>query len=333
MDRFISIPIDATGLIGDQQIVNAVRDAMIEPYTFTDVFIYSHGWWTNANDSMGEYSKAIIEFGKTTYYLADGTITNPPARSFGIGVHWPSTLSEDAQSLPQLFQPFSFYQMEKRGDTVGYNALYALTQLMYQTRFTTNPPTPFRLTLLGHSFGCRVVCRGIHRLYDEINKPGVDQRLRDFILGLKINLVLLQAAFEGVDLDDNQRYANLKLFPQLRILTTHSDQDVALRRWFPIAETINILSSEPGNRQALGFAGPTAASAQVYKPTSISINSGYVPPLASQGPLLPSPSRMLVADLTPLHQSDDYAGDLLSGHHSDIFQPEIYRLIAQFAFN
>src|SRR5262249_54794872 len=112
MDRFISIPVDATGLIPDQQVVSAVRDAMNEPYAFTDIFIYAHGWWTNANASMSEYSKALIEFGKTAYYLPQGSITQPPARSFGIGIHWPSTLSEDAQSLPQLFQPFTFYQME-----------------------------------------------------------------------------------------------------------------------------------------------------------------------------------------------------------------------------
>ncbi|PWT98877.1 MAG: hypothetical protein C5B53_06140 [Candidatus Melainabacteria bacterium] len=332
MDRFISIPVDATGLIPDQQVVSAVRDAMNEPYEFTDIFIYAHGWWTNANASMSEYSKALIEFGKTVHYLPQGSITQPPARSFGVGVHWPSTLSEDAQSLPQLFQPFTFYQMEKRGDTVGYNAMYALTQLMYQARFTVAPPRPFRLTLLGHSFGCRVICRGIHRLYDEISKPGTSPDFKNFVLELKINVVLLQAAFEGVDLDDNQRYANLKLFPQLRMLVTHSDEDVALRKWFPIAETINILSSEPGNRQALGYAGPTAATAQAYQPKSISIDSGYAPQ-ASQTALLSPPNRMLVADLTPLHQTDDYAGDVLSGHHSDVFQPEIYRLIAQFAFN
>jgi hypothetical protein len=333
VDRFISIPIDATGLIPDQQIVNAVRDAMIEPYAFTDIFIYSHGWWTNGNASMAEYSKALIEFGKTVYYLPPGSLAQPPLRSFGIGVHWPSTLSEDAQSLPQLFQPLSFYQMEKRGDTVGYNALYALTQLMYQARFATTPPSPFRLTLLGHSFGCRVVCRGLHRLFDEISKPGTPPGFKNFVLGLRINLILLQAAFEGVDLDDNQRYANLKLYPQLRILATHSDEDIALRTWFPIAEAVNILSSEPGNRQALGFAGPTAATAQVFQPKSISIASGYAPQAGAQQTLLSPSNRMLVADLTPLHQSDDYARDALSGHHSDIFQPEIYRLIAQFAFN
>ncbi len=45
-------------------------------------------------------------------------------------------------------------------------------------------------------------------------------------------------------------------------------------------------------------------------------------------------SRLVVADLTPLHTHDQYKVDpisgLASGHHSDIFQPEIYRLISQF---
>jgi hypothetical protein len=333
MDRFINIPIDATGVIGDQQVVEAVRDAMNQPYQFTDVFIYSHGWWTNANDSMAEYSKAIIEFGKADATLPDGAVTKPPLRSLGIGVHWPSTLSEDAESLPQLFQPFSFYQMEKRGDTIGYNATYALMQLLYQARFTIAPPNPFRLTLLGHSFGCRVICRGLHRLYDELNSPDSTAEYRDFVSGLPFNVVLLQAAFESVDLEDNQRYANLQHYPNLKILSTHSDEDLALKTLFPLAEKINILSPEPGNRQALGFAGPTEASELAYQPAWISIGKGYNPAAGGASSLLPPGSRMLVVDLSQLHETDGYPADKLSGHHSDIFQPEIYRLISQFAFN
>jgi hypothetical protein len=333
MDRFINIPIDATGLIQDQQIAQAVGDAMNQPYRFTDVFIYSHGWWTNANDAMGQYSKSLIEFGKADALLPAGVVTKPPLRSFGIGIHWPSTLSEDAKALPQLFQPLSFYQMEKRGDTVGYNALYALMQLLYQARFTIAPPDPFRLTLLGHSFGCRVICRALHRLYDELNSPDSRPEYRDFVLGLPINLVLLQAAFENVDLEDNQRYANLQHYPNLRILTTHSDEDLALKNLFPIVEKINLLSQEPGSRQALGFAGPSEASERAYQPAWISIDKNYLATAGGALPPLPAGSKMLVVNLTTLHENDDYQVDNLSGHHSDVFRPEIYRLIAQFAFN
>jgi len=85
--------------------------------------------------------------------------------------------------------------------------------------------------------------------------------------------------------------------------------------------------------QALGFVGPTDATSQAYGTSQITTNKGYLPIAGSSQQLLRQGSRMLIADLTPLHQGDDYKADLLSGHHSDIFQAEIYRLIAQFAFN
>jgi hypothetical protein len=43
----------------------ALEDAMQPPFNFSDLFIYSHGWWTNGNNAMAEYGQYTIEFTKT----------------------------------------------------------------------------------------------------------------------------------------------------------------------------------------------------------------------------------------------------------------------------
>src|ERR1700736_3982830 len=103
---------------------------------------------------------------------------------------------------------------------------------------------------------------------------------------------------------------------------TKSDLDLALKNLFPLAERINILSQHPGSRQALGWAGPTATTAGDFGAQSLTLLPGFVPTAKA---LLPSGSRMLVADITTVHRSSNFPAGPLKGHHSDIFLPEIYK--------
>ena len=41
---------------------------------------------------------------------------------------------------------------------------------------------------------------------------------------------------------------------------------------------------------------------------------------------------MLVADLTQVHRASEFVASALKGRHSDIFLPEVYKVIAKFAF-
>ena len=33
---------------------------MSSPFAFTDIFLYSHGWWTSAEGAMNDYSRFSI---------------------------------------------------------------------------------------------------------------------------------------------------------------------------------------------------------------------------------------------------------------------------------
>jgi hypothetical protein len=219
--------------------------------------------------------------------------------------------------------------MERRSDDVGFNAVFALLQILYTVRMANVPPSKLRLTLLGHSFGCRVVCRALDRLYTEVMKSTASENCRQLVLGTRINLVLLQAAMDSGDLETGERYGNLQYLPGLRILVTKSDLDLALKNLFPLAEHINILSANPGTREALGWKGPSAATTLDFSAAALTVLPGFTPSIE---PILPTYSRMLVADITAVHRASSYSGGLLRGHHSDIFLPEIYKLIANFSF-
>jgi hypothetical protein len=238
-------------------------------------------------------------------------------------------LSASSRDLINLFEPLSFYQMERRSDDVGYNAVFSLLQIMYRVRQNSSEAPPLRLTLLGHSFGCRVLASALDRLYTELVKPGTSEEYRSFVFDTRINLIFLQAAFECSDMEENKRYGNLKHLPELRILVTHSNLDLALKNLFPLAEHINILSLNPGSRQALGFAGPTAATRSDFGAIAFTLTPGFAP---GNEPLLPPASRMLIADITPVQAVSNFSAGRLEGHHDDIFLPEIYNLIAKFSF-
>jgi hypothetical protein len=85
-----------------------------------------------------------------------------------------------------LQEALSFYTMEARADAIGKNAVYVLLQFLLANRTAASPP--LGIHLLGHSFGCKVVCRALARLADEggAQPPGVT-----------LDVVLLQAAFDN----------------------------------------------------------------------------------------------------------------------------------------
>jgi len=53
MDHFVVFPVNEDGIFLNPQLVSkALDDAMSPPFNFSDIFIYSHGWWTTGNDAM-----------------------------------------------------------------------------------------------------------------------------------------------------------------------------------------------------------------------------------------------------------------------------------------
>src|SRR5258708_968267 len=133
MSHHFIVPTNENGLILDQTITSDIQAALEPLFQFEDIFLFSHGWWTNASHAMEGYNRFTIEFSRS--FRSQPALHALPVLS--IGLHWPSMLNENQLDLRNYFQALSFYSMEKRADAVGENAAYALLQFILGTRATS----------------------------------------------------------------------------------------------------------------------------------------------------------------------------------------------------
>ena len=320
MSHYITIPIDPNGIVNpDEEIDDIISTSMSDAFGTTDVFIYSHGWWTTADSALKQYNIATTAL---TFRIRQhaNLLARPASVPFLIGIHWPSMWVDDPTALLNKFEPFSFYGMEKRADDVGEEGLYAILRLLFRAVALGKG---VRFNLFGHSFGCKVVCSALQKLAEnDIAVPP----------NLFLNVILLQAAFGTDCLEPDKPYGRIipKFSSGLRLLISKSAKDDALGKAFPVAHCMNFFAGEP--RTALGATGPSDKTlAQFQQKQSVAISFG-----ATLLGTCPSPTFdpvLVVADLTPVHSDpqNKYDGGW-GGHHSDIFRPEIYDLMSWFLF-
>ena len=323
MSHFITVPINANGIVYDSDMDAVIGQAMaVVPFDFTDIFIYSHGWGNNAAVALDEYNRFSIDLAMrilTFAKLSPGPLTRPPGETLGIGIHWPSEITEDAGSVLNNLELLTFYTMEHRADAVGRNAVYVMLRLILSARRIAEPPV--RISLIGHSFGCKVVLSALDELQADIANGTIQLHP-----GTTFQAVLLEAATDNDNLESGDIYGRVQLLP-IRLLASTSQLDLALTKWFPLAGKLaNLLKNAPA---ALGAAGPTGATMTQYGGTTFTVAPGFV---ASS---VPNTARLTVADLTPVHQARATAGTFsggFAGSHSDINFEEIYQMVCGFFF-
>jgi hypothetical protein len=315
--HYLMVPISGQGILVDPGMKPIIQKSMVPPLGYTDVFVYSHGWWTRAEGAMIDYNQFIMGFAPIVAELADKVDTQA---ALGIGLHWPAMISEDAGPLLTAIQPFTYFNRSKMADEVGEHGTYSILRLILEARRDAGIPQP-RLQLAGHSFGCKVVCSALEQLAETFANTGL---LDD----LTINVVLLQGAFDHDALEPGKSYGRvLASMPKLRILLSKSSLDTAVGTQYVLAQRVmNFFGSPvPG----LGAVGPSPGTIAVAGGVvNLQVGPGSAPPAV--GTLT---GRLIVADLEPLHAANPAGNAAFSGHHSDIFHDEIYRLMAAFFFS
>jgi hypothetical protein len=327
MSHYITVPLNENGVITDEYIQDELKIVCAQRFGITDVFLYSHGWWTDAVSALADYNRFSVNFADKTLEIA--LIEPPPlarlrtTKAFGVGLHWPSMLSEDTGALIDKLEAMSFYTMEKRADTIGHHGLYSIIRMAVEANQAGGPPLRFHF--LGHSFGCKVVCAALQEIADD--------EIKGVSAALDISVVLIQAAFENDAMEVGEDYESLPTDKfNVRMLVTRSDLDLALQKQFPLAKMINIFAGDR-DRVALGAEGPTdAVKARFGGCYDMTINPGF-----THGDYKPNGQRLVCADITPLHQAQEesgaYKGDAFTGHHSDFNITELYELLAAFLFS
>jgi hypothetical protein len=328
MSHFITVPINENGIVFSSDMNLVVQEAMlVDPFGFSDVFVYSHGWGNDSAVALDEYNRFSVDLAKKILEfrnLNPGLLTRMPGETLGVGIHWPSEITEDPGSPLNNLQLLTFYTMEHRADSVGRNAVYIMLRLILSSRVAPAPPV--RISLLGHSFGCKVVLAALDELQADIANNTIPMHP-----DTEFQVVLLEPATDFDNLEPGDIYGRVNLLP-VRILMTTSQLDYALTRWYVAAGRLANLLKAP--RQALGASGPSAPTSQAFGgATNVSIAPGFT------ATSVPGGGRLLVADLTPVHQArvnlgpdqGGYAGGL-QGSHSDINFAEIYQLVCGFLF-
>lgn len=320
-DHFLMVPITGEGYVSLP--LPRLASAMSAPFDFDDIYIYSHGWWTTPEQAMDDYS--TFSLGLSSAFLA----MNPPSSSaFGLGISWPAMVGNTANAFTNFVEASTFWQRALMADNVGDVGAYSILRHLLEARQSNaatlpaaNVPPPLRIHCLGHSFGCKVVLS----LLEQIQKDGPALLIPPTV-GV-VQVVLIQAATPQLDLDTTPRsaYPDVADIPSIRMLITTSSQDKALGTEFPLATAAFFTSGG----LALGSAGPSSAfPGRLGGQANVSVGSGFT------GNGIDLSGRLVVAALDQLHQSDItlglYKPDNFSGSHSDIFQPEIYNLVARF---
>jgi hypothetical protein len=316
--HYLMVPISGQGIIVDPGTKPLLQRAMVPPLEYTDLFLYSHGWWTRAEAAMIDYNQFIMGFAPLAN-AADAAAGLGSRAVLGIGLHWPAMVSEDANSPLTILQPFTYFNRSKMADEVGEHGAYSILRLILEARRDASLAPP-RLQLAGHSFGCKVVCSALEQLAEEL---GTDGLLDD----LSVQVVLLQAAFDDNALEPGKSYGRvLAAFPKLRMLVTKSELDTAVGKEYVKAQRIMKFFGTP--TPGLGAAGPSDGTvAAAGGAVNVEVGPSFAAPPA--GSLA---GRLVVADLKPLHQAHPEAAAPFAGHHSDVFHEEIYRLMIAFFF-
>jgi hypothetical protein len=317
--NYLMIPISGQGIIVDPGTKDIIQKAMVPPFGYTDLLLYSHGWWTTAQTAMIDYNRFLMGLSPIVV-TADADAGVSSRVLLGLGVHWPAMVSEDANTPLTVLQPFTYFNRAKMADEVGEHGGYSLLRLALEARRDAGLDPP-RIQLIGHSFGCKVVCAALEQVAETLAPSGL-------LNELMVNVVLLQAAFDNNSLEPGESYGRvLGAYPKLRILTTRSDLDTAIGNEYVAAQRIMNLFGTP--TPGLGASGPSAGTvAAAGGSVALQVGPGFLMPAA--GSLT---GRLIVADLAPLHQSNPSGNAPFAGHHSDIFHDEIYRLMTAFLFS
>lgn len=331
MSHFFVVATNENGIITDEYLATDLELAFRKPFDFSDVFIYSHGWWNSPNRATQDYNRFTIEFAQGIYELAAAAPAGKlPKASLGIGIYWPSMLSADPGAFFNNFQATSFYTMEKRADAVGEHAGYFLLKTIAAAVTAAAQPRLARLHLIGHSFGCKVLANALQTMTEDKRDKADLAALNK----LAVNLILLQAAFDEDHLEKGDQYGDIATkFENIRVLATTSKEDRALSKWYPSAQAAKIVTLLD-EREALGAVGPTVKAAKPFGGrTDLRVDPNF-----QRSTVATLKDRFVVADITPLHQDQptlDAAKakpDEFSGHHSTIFLPKLYDLMAGFLF-
>jgi len=309
-------------------IINQGDLGGIETEPFTDVFVFSHGWWTSADRAATEYG-TFVRGCDVCLNALRATLPIPrDDQLLPIGIVWPSMVPAVLGPFRNIFEAFSYTDMRSRAELVAKTAVASLLRRVW----AVGQNRPLRIHVLGHSMGCRIACQALETALLADSKPKdpsdpASAPLVRVLPNIRLNVVLFQGAIDNNTMERVQKYGILSAIEGLRVLVTRSDLD-------------GILASYPSDNlvhPAMGAKGPTVATfTDSFSHFFDQMGAASVAQGFKYADVARRRETFIVADLTQLHKTDRQknpgAWGGIGGNHSDIFCSEVYELTAGFLF-
>lgn len=165
----------------------------LEVLEVEDVFIFVHGWDKPSIVAEQEYQNFICRlYGKgwPETKLPKPSSYLPHFRNSAIiGLFWPSSVFPNF-SDPDILKLATYYAIRDRADSLAYVGMQQFLRAVIKAMEKRGPSSKLNLHFIGHSFGSRVIVKGLYTHFEYYPMEG-----KKFIAGLnQINLVLLLSA-------------------------------------------------------------------------------------------------------------------------------------------
>lgn len=230
---------DATPLFSHQVAdLNRQLDSRWPLDPIAEIVVFVHGWNKNPSSAELDYQNFLCRLlDRMAEFRAD---PERHGRILVVGLFWPSTITNRTRE-PTLLKPISYYKIRERADIVAEqgvsNLLASLTESLNRNSLAV------RVSLVGHSFGGRMVMRSLEKLHEK-------NELIPFLESAhSVNVVLVNAAVPSTRFDwiseayatasRQQSSAPHSTRSESYLFNLHSFNDSANRVLFRLASLFN----------------------------------------------------------------------------------------------
>lgn len=211
----------------------------------TDVYVFIHGWDKTAQIAESDYGDFICRVyaqglrGKDPVF---GVTEASTENAIMLGVFWPSTALANFRD-PEILKPFTYFVIRERADILEQTGLQRVLKELSPIHHNPQKSGKTRLHLVGHSFGGRILVKGLTTLLEKDNEAYF-RYLQSFEA---INVVLLLPAIDSEHTEHLVRRTDRRqlwqipmhphpkldvLYPNLCVSVVYSEHDWANRYLF-----------------------------------------------------------------------------------------------------
>jgi hypothetical protein len=101
-----------------------------DPFAFTHVFLFAHGWWTTLDGAAQEYTRfrdGLLERLRVCETATDLSIP-PDDRILAIGIAWPAMVATTLGPFDNIFEAFSYQESKDRSEWIANTNLTATVE-------------------------------------------------------------------------------------------------------------------------------------------------------------------------------------------------------------